>query len=294
LRERERKNPERRNVLVNIHEHSPTEDGFAQWPVLSTSAALEVRLAETEEEVEAAQRLRYCVFYEEMSAMPTAEMRAARRDFDHFDEFCDHLLVVDRAAHDEDGQPAVVGTYRLMRDSDAKRAGGFYSAGEYDLAPMLAGLPAGTRHLELGRSCILKDYRTKPGTMQLLWRGVMAYVARFDIDLMFGCASLGGTDPDALALPLSYLHHFHLLPPEIRVRALPPRYVNMNRMPEEAIDPKEALRALPPLVKGYVRAGALMGEGAVIDRQFGTTDVFIYLPVATMDTRYRSRFGKTA
>jgi putative hemolysin len=130
--------------------------------------------------------------------------------------------------------------------------------------------------------------------MQLLWRGVMAYVARFNIDLMFGCASLAGTDPDALALPLSYLYHYHLLPPELRVRARPELYVEMNRMPKETIDPKEALRALPPLIKGYARAGALIGDGAVIDRQFGTTDVFIYLPVSKIDTRYRSRFGKAA
>jgi putative hemolysin len=279
--------------LVNIHEPGPLEGGFAQWPVLSTSAALEVRLAETEDEVEQAQRLRYRVFYEEMSATPSPEMRAERRDFDRFDAVCDHLLVVDRAVHDDDGQPAVVGTYRLMRDEYAERAGGFYSGGEYDLTPMLRGLPAGTRHLELGRSCILKDYRTKPGTMQLLWRGVMAYVARFDIDLMFGCASLSGTDPDALAPSLSYLYHYHLLPPDLRVRARPELYVEMNRLPKEAIDPKETLRALPPLVKGYARAGALIGDGAVIDRQFGTTDVFIYLPVSNIDRRYRSRFGKT-
>ncbi|HTO40953.1 MAG TPA: GNAT family N-acyltransferase [Rhizomicrobium sp.] len=254
---------------------------------------LEVRLAQTTEEVEAAQRLRYRVFYEEMSATPTPEMRAQRRDFDRFDERCDHLLVVDRAITDEDGQPSVVGTYRLMRDAEAVRAGGFYSAGEYDLTPMLKGLPPGTRHLELGRSCILKEYRTKPGTMQLLWRGVMAYVARFDIDLMFGCASLAGTDADELAMPLSYLYHFHLLPPELRVRALPELFVEMNRLPKTAITPKEALRALPPLIKGYARAGALIGDGAVIDPQFGTTDVFIYLPVENIDRRYRSRFGKT-
>ncbi len=270
-----------------------TEDGLAQSPILSTSSVLEVRLAQTTEEVEAAQRLRYRVFYEEMSATPTPEMRAQRRDFDRFDERCDHLLVVDRAITDEDGQPSVVGTYRLMRDAEAVRAGGFYSAGEYDLTPMLKGLPPGTRHLELGRSCILKEYRTKPGTMQLLWRGVMAYVARFDIDLMFGCASLAGTDADELAMPLSYLYHFHLLPPELRVRALPELFVEMNRLPKAAITPKEALRALPPLIKGYARAGALIGDGAVIDPQFGTTDVFIYLPVENIDRRYRSRFGKT-
>ena len=127
--------------------------------------------------------------------------------------------------------------------------------------------------------------------MQLLWRGVMAYVARFSIDLMFGCASLAGPDADALALPLSYLHHFHHVPPEIPVRARAELYVDMNRVAEDKIGLKDALRALPPLVKGYIRAGAVIGDGAVIDKQFGTTDVFIYLPVAKMDPRYKSRFG---
>ena len=277
--------------MVNVYEPGPLEGRLEQWPVLATSGALEVRLAETEAEVEAAQQLRYRVFYEEMSAIPTPKMRAEGRDFDRFDDYCDHLLVVDRETLDDEGQPSVVGTYRLMRSDDAARAGGFYTAGEYDIAPMLAALPRETRALELGRSCILKAYRIKPATMQLLWRGVMRYVARFSVDLMFGCASLHGTDPDALALPLSYLHRFHPMPPSIRVRARPELYVDMNRMPKQAIDVKEALRALPPMVKGYVRAGALIGDGAVIDRQFGTTDVLIYLPLASMDPRYRSRFG---
>ncbi len=280
--------------MVNIHEPGPLEGRLEQWPVLAVSGALEVRLAETETEVEAAQRLRYRVFYEEMAAVPSPDMRDARRDFDRFDEVCDHLLVVDRSLIDEDGQPAVVGTYRLMRDVDATRAGGFYTSSEYDISQMLTGTSPETRLLELGRSCVLKAYRSKPATMQLLWRGVMVYVARFSIGVMFGCASFSGTDPKALALPLSYLHHFHMVPPDIHVRAIPSLYVDMNLMPKETIDPKEALRALPPLLKGYVRAGAWIGDGAVIDRQFGTTDVFIYFPVSKIDARYRSRFGLSA
>jgi putative hemolysin len=281
----------KRPPVVNIHEPGSFEGVLDQWPVLAAVGSLEVRLAETDAEVEAAQRLRYRVFYEEMSAIPSPTMREQRRDFDKFDEYCDHLLVVDRAVHDEDGQPMVVGTYRLMRDVDAARAGGFYTAGEYEIAPMLAGIPAGSRVLELGRSCVLKSYRAKPGSMQLLWRGVTVYLSRFSIDLMFGCASLHGTDPDALALPLSYLHHFHAMPEAIRVRARPELYVDMNRMAKDAIDPKEALRALPPMIKGYVRAGCGIGDGAVIDRQFGTTDVFIFFPVSNVDPRYKSRFG---
>jgi putative hemolysin len=277
--------------VVNIYEAGPFEGRLLQWPILATAGALEVRLAETQLEVEQAQRLRYQVFYEEMSAIPTPQMRETRRDFDKYDMVCDHLLVVDRDAHDEDGQPLVVGTYRLTREKDAARAGGFYTSSEYDLSRMLAGLAADTRYLELGRSCILKSYRARPGTMQLLWKGLMAYVARFDIDVMFGCASFPGTDPKDLAMPLSYLHHFHAMPAALRVRARPELLVDMNRLARSTIDEREGIRSLPPMLKGYVRAGCCIGEGAVIDRQFGTTDVFIYFPLSGIDARYKSRFG---
>jgi putative hemolysin len=267
------------------------EGVLEQWPVLASAGALEVRLAETEHEVEAAQRLRYRVFYEEMSAIPSPAMREQGRDFDRFDAFCDHILVVDRSVIDDEGQPAVVGTYRLMRNPDARRAGGFYTSGEYDIAPMLAAGEDGARLLELGRSCVLKAYRARPVAMQLLWRAVMLCVARFSIDVLFGCASLHGTDADALSLPLSYLYHYHAMTGPNRVRAHAELRVRMDRMPREAVDVREARRALPPLVKGYLRAGARIGDGAVIDRQFGTTDVFIHLPVASMDSRYSQRFG---
>jgi L-ornithine Nalpha-acyltransferase len=277
--------------LVNVHEPSPFEGQLAQWPVLAASGSLEVRLAETDAEVEAAQRLRYRVFYEEMNAIPSPAMREARRDFDKFDDFCDHMLVVDRDAHDRDGQHRVVGTYRLMRDVDAARAGGFYTSGEYDITSLMRSVGKGTRLLELGRSCVMKSYRSKAVTMQLLWRGIGVYTKRFSIDLMFGCASLAGTDPKSLALPLSYMHHFCAMPDGMQVRALPQHYVDMNLMPKDAIGTKDALRSLPPLIKGYLRAGARIGDGAVIDRQFDTTDVFIYFPVSKIGERYKSRFN---
>jgi len=278
--------------LVNVYEPGPLQGRLTQWPILASAGALEVRLAETDGEVEAAQRLRYHVFYEEMNAIPSPDMRAARRDFDRFDQYCDHMLVIDREVSNEHGQPAVVGTYRLMRDADAARAGGFYTTGEYDIGRMLAE-HRDSNLVELGRSCILRAYRTKSSTMQLLWRGVMVYDLRFSVDLMFGCASLAGTNPDVLALPLSYLHHYHRMPDGMRVRARPELYVETDRMPKEAIDPKAALHALPPMIKGYLRAGASIGDGAVIDRQFDTTDVFIYFPLSKMDARYRARFARS-
>ena len=244
------------------------------------SNALHLRLAETEAEVAAAQALRYRVFYEEMSAKATAEMAAAKRDFDAFDEHCDHMVVFDSARGA--GPEAIIGTYRVMRREAAKRCGRFYTAGEYDIANLLA-YPG--EALELGRSCIEADHRNG-GTMQLLWRGIAEYVLAHDVSLMFGCASLPGVDPEALAVPLSYLYHHHLAPPALRAWALPERRVAMNVIPPGDIAPRPALHMLPPLIKGYLRLGGFVGEGAVIDRDFGTTDVCVVVKTEWVTDRY--------
>ncbi len=252
------------------------------------SGSLEMRLAVTPAEIEAAQRLRYDVFYEEMSATASPEMAAAKRDFDKYDEYCDHLLVID---HDAPEEASVVGTYRLLRQDVAEAHDGFYTAGEFNIEPLLQRAPQGTKFLELGRSCVLKEYRTKH-TIELLWYGIMSYVDRHSMDVMFGCASFTGTNPQELALPLSFLYHTYRPPEEWAVRAHDHLRVEMNLMPESEISIRDAVRALPPLIKGYVRAGAYIGDGAVIDPQFGTTDVLILFPVTRMNDRYRSKFAK--
>ena len=226
-----------------------------------------------------------------MSAKPDVISRMFRRDADRFDKACDHLLVIDHAARGRFGgiKPKVVGTYRLMRQSAAERLGGFYTQGEFDLAPMLA-LHPGSRFLELGRSCVLKPYRTKR-TVELLWSGIWAYLQHHRIDAMFGCASFDGTDPDALALPLSFLHHHARSEGAWAATAHAEHFVGMDRLPPEMVDAKLALKQLPPLIKGYLRLGARFGTGAVIDRQFGTTDVLVVLPVAAIDKRYADYYG---
>ncbi len=258
---------------------------------LACSGQLEARLATTKAEIEAVQRLRYEVFYREMSADPSPEMAATGRDFDRYDDFADLLFVLDHSMRDADGKAPVIGTYRLLRREVALKHGGFYTSSEYDISNMLANARPDARYLELGRSCVLKSHRTS-APFQLLWRGLMVYLLRHDIELMFGCASLPGTDPKALALQLAYLHHFHPIPAAERVRARPELYVSMDLMPKDQVNESEALRTLPPLVKGYIRAGASIGDGAVIDHQFGTTDVFIYFPVSRVDPRYMARFKK--
>ncbi len=257
---------------------------------LGRVGSLEVRLAQTAAEVRQAQKLRYRVFYEEGPASPNPGRLFARRDVDGYDAICEHLLVLDHAARDSHAinRPAVVGTYRLLRQSLAEEYGGFYTAGEFDIGSLIAR-HSGLQFLELGRSCVLAPYRNKR-TVELLWHGIWAYVLQNQLDVMIGCASLDGTDPGQLALPLSFLHHYARAPESWRAFALPERYVEMNRMSKEAIDPKEALRALPPLIKGYLRLGAYIGEGAVVDREFGTTDVLIVLPVSAIKQRYIEHF----
>ena len=240
----------------------------------------EVRLAQTAAEVDAAKALRYRVFYEEMAAKPTPEMAASRRDFDAYDDVCDHLLVLDRRRGE--GPEGIVGNYRLIRRAAAEKIGRFYSAAEYDIGPMVT-YPAEV--LELGRSCIDKSARNT-ATMQMLWRGIALYSFHYNIQVMFGCASLPGTDPQALAPQLTYLHQHHLAPPEIRVRALPERYVEMNLLEAGSYDPRKAMARVPPLIKGYLRLGGYIGDGAVIDHQFNTTDVFIIVKTELVTEKY--------
>jgi len=257
---------------------------------LGRIGTLEVRLAHTAAEVRQAQKLRYRIFYQEGSAVPNPARLLARRDIDGYDAICDHLLVVDYAARDCNAlnRPAVVGTYRLLRQSLAEGYGGFYTAGEFNIRTLVAR-HSHLQFLELGRSCVLSPYRNRR-TVELLWHGIHAYILQNHCDVMFGCASLDATDPKQIALPLSFLHHYARAPEPWRAQALPDRYVEMNTMSKDAIDPKAALHALPPLIKGYLRLGGYVGDGAVVDHEFGTTDVLIVLPVSAIKRRYIEHF----
>ena len=268
---------------------------LANAPAYARQGTLEVRLARDMREIKAAQHLRYKIFYEEMAAAPNFKMKATRRDIDAYDPVCDHLLVLDHARR---GKKAVVGTYRLLRQDVAGRHRGFYSSQEYDLTPLMTAgfrtrMGAGKQLLELGRSCVHADYRTT-NTINLLWKGIASYLAQHDIAYMFGCASLPGTDPAALAVPLSYLYHEHLCPDDFMVRAVPDRFIPMNVLGRDEYTTRDARRQLPPLIKGYLRLGCFIGDGAVIDHQFGTTDVFILLPVERIAKRYSNHYDLAA
>lgn len=251
---------------------------------------LEVRLARGKKEIRSAQRLRYEVFYREGGALPSPKMAFTRRDVDRFDKFCDHLIVIDHAWKTARGKtkPKIVGVYRLLRGDMAERAGSFYSEGEYDLAPLLER-HSGARILELGRSCVLASHRSKR-VIELLWRGLLAYIRAYRIDVMIGCASFHGTNPRVHAEALSYLAHYARVESKWNVRAHADKHVPMEMMTKEKLEPKKALDALSPLIKGYLRLGARVGDGAVVDIKFNTTDVFVIMPIKEIGSRYIDYF----
>lgn len=262
----------------------PLPLGASGWSV--RAGELEVRLSQNAAEVAAAQALRYQIFYEELAAKPTPDMARDRRDFDDFDRCADHLLVLDHTRGQ--GAAGVVGTYRLIRRAAAAEMGSFYTAHEYDIRTIL-DYPG--EILELGRSCVGPNHRSGQ-VMQLLWRGIAAYVFEHDVKLMFGCASLHGIELSDLALPLSYLFHHHLAPPSLRPLALADRRSDMNLVQAQELDVRRAAAALPPLIKGYLRLGGKVGDGAVIDRQFHTTDVCVVVKTDLVTEKYYKHYER--
>ncbi|MCI5077914.1 GNAT family N-acetyltransferase [Oricola sp.] len=265
----------------------PSDDGA----LLGQIGPLQTRLVREPAELEAAQRLRFRVFGEEMGATFSQDAPVADRDEDRFDAVCDHLIVLDTTLPGE-APDQIVGTYRLLRDEVATRTGGFYSASEYAVDTLVAR-HEDKRFLELGRSCVMPDYRSKR-TIELLWQGIWAYCLRHEIDVMTGCASFAGAQAEQHALPLSFLYHHARATGEWAVEAATGDAVCMDMMPVEAVDMKAALSALPPLIKGYLRLGAKFSGTAVLDRAFCTTDVLVILPVATISERYVRYYGADA
>ncbi len=246
-----------------------------------------VRLAQSPDEIKQAQELRYAVFYDEYGAKPSPQMQSEKRDFDDLDIITDHLIVI--VTDEKSKNEKIVGTYRLLRQEVAQKANKpFYSSNEYDLSKLIN---TNQKLLELGRSCVLSEYRTKP-ILNLLWQGIAEYITENNIDILFGCASFQGTNTEDIALQLSYLHHFHLTDPNISPVALESRYIDMNIIDKAEITERKAFASLPPLIKGYLRLGATIGHGAVIDSQFNTIDVCIVVQTQQMTDRYRKHYER--
>lgn len=248
---------------------------------------LTLRLASTDEDLRAAERLRYRVFVEELGGDGPLVDHQGRFERDRFDPFFDHLILVD-TRRDADALEHVVGVYRLMSEETAEACGQFYSADEYDLSPLLG---SGRKILELGRSCVHPDFR-RGVALHLLWRGLADYVESKGIEILFGVASFHGTDPGALAEPLSHLYHTHLAPPALRVRTREAAYQPMDLVPAEAVDRVTAMKAVPALIKSYLRLGGYVGDGAFVDHAFNTTDICLILDTAELTEAMRQRLAR--
>ena len=256
-------------------------------PLNLKSGSLEVRLAENILEIDAAQALRYKIFYEEMNAKAGLKQTKLKRDIDDFDHYFDHILVFDNKIKGSFSEK-VIGTYRLNRGIKRNRKKIFYTANEYNIDSLITN---GGKILELGRSCVAKEYRTG-ATMQLLWSFIAQYILKYEIDIMFGCASFPGIKPDEHKAPFNYLHRHYLAPNNIRPKALSSRYVIMKNKNLPKISFKDFFLSIPPLIKGYIRLGAFVGDGAVIDYEFNTTDVCIVLPTKKIANRYKLHYDR--
>ncbi|MCV6598638.1 MAG: GNAT family N-acetyltransferase [Mangrovicoccus sp.] len=242
----------------------------------------ELRLAQGPADLRAAQRLRYEVFVAELGGDGPMVDHVARLEQDRFDPFCDHLLLLDTNRPKSENQ--VIAAYRVMTAEGAAKAGQFYCADEYDLSALQK---SGRKLLELGRSCLHAEYRGG-AALYHLWNGLARYTMERDIEVLFGVASFHGTDVQALAEPLANLHHRFIAPEDLRVRTQSAHYQSMNLMPAAQIDRARAMRATPALIKGYLRLGGFVGDGAFVDHAFNTVDICLILDTQRMNPRQRA------
>ncbi|MGD9918807.1 MAG: GNAT family N-acetyltransferase [Paenirhodobacter sp.] len=247
----------------------------------------EIRLARDARDLKASQRLRYEVFVEELGGDGPLVDHAARLEADEFDPLYDHLVLIDPSRSDDD-LDHVVGAYRLLRSDRAAEIGRFYCDAEYDLAPLRA---SGRKLLELGRSCVHPEHRGG-AAMLMLWNALADYVLAHEIEILFGVASFHGTDPQALAMPLSWLHHHHLAPEALRARARPEHFQRMDLVAPEALDRRQAMVEMPNLIKAYLRLGGFVGEGAFVDAPFNTTDVLLLMDTKAMSDKHREFYTR--
>ncbi|MCY4206943.1 MAG: GNAT family N-acetyltransferase [Roseovarius sp.] len=251
--------------------------------MLSDDSRFIVRLAETEEDILAAQRLRYEVFVKELGGDGPLVDHDRKLERDKFDPFFDHLILKDRNQGEN-----VVGAYRVLRDDQAENAGQFYSEDEYDLSILKKSK---RKLMELGRSCVASEYRGGEA-MYHLWSGLAAYVIRHKIDILFGVASFHGTNLETLAKPLSLLHHRHLAPENLRVKARGEHFQRMDLVDEPDLDNRRTMLEIPALIKAYLRLGGFVGEGAYIDREFNTIDVCLVIDTSLLNHRQKLIYSK--
>lgn len=253
----------------------------------ATTDHLTLKLANGEDDIRAAQHLRYQVFVQELGGQGALVDHDAQLEKDEYDPFYDHLMLLDSTRGDSTREQ-VIGVYRLLRDDMMPQIGRYYTEGEYDLSVLKA---SGRKLMELGRSCLHADYRGG-AAMYLLWNGLADYVAKHEVEILFGTASFHGTDIDALKGSLSLLYHRHLAPENLRVRTVENHFQNMNLLPESDVDRVAAMRNVPALIKGYLRLGGFVGDGAFVDHDFNTTDICLVMDTEKLNATQRSIYTR--
>ena len=220
-----------------------------------------------------AQKLRFNTFFNNRSNKSRYQI-----DIDKYDKYCDHLVVIDNSI----SPSYVVGTYRLLINSGFNSKVGLYTETEFDLHKLKK---RNVKILEAGRSCVHEDYRDGK-IIRLLWRGLSSYISQKNVDFIVGCASFEGCNISSFLEELSFLHHNHLAPKKYLAKSLKNKTMKIKYLKKDVIDNLKIFKSLPPLIKAYLRVGSWIGQGAVIDEEFKTTDVCIILKVDRINTRY--------
>jgi L-ornithine Nalpha-acyltransferase len=245
-----------------------------------------IKLAETKSELKKAQALRYSIFYKEKKAKPSILKQMLGLDFDKVDKFADHLILVDKGNNAP--KNPIIGTYRLIRGDVSANFGGFYTSSEFNLSNILNRYKH-SQVLELGRSCVHKDYRN--GTaMNLLWKAIAEYVKLYDVKIILGCASFSGTNINKFSNELSYLQENFSLSDDLSVKSLDKNVYPDYKKTKNNVDNFRTFAKLPPLIKGYIRVGGKVSNSVYVDYNFNTIDLCVIIKIDNIDKKYKKKF----
>jgi len=240
-----------------------------------------IKIAESNFEIKKAQSLRYKIFFKEKKIKKKSFKFLLQRDYDFYDKISDHLIIIDNNREIRDN---VIGTYRLLRGNCAKLYRGFYTEQEFDISNLKKNFSS-KDILELGRSCVHPQYRSGI-ILKLLWQGISNYIKMYKIKILMGCASFHGTNPSKFKDEFSLLYESYRLPEDYNVKSLQSNEISFNKN----INHSTILNKLPPLIKGYLRAGGMVSENFYIDKEFETIDYCVIMLIEKIVSRYQNKF----
>ena len=240
-----------------------------------------IKIAESNFEIKKAQSLRYKIFFKEKKIKKKNFKFLLQRDYDFYDKISDHLIIIDNNREIRDN---VIGTYRLLRGNCAKLYRGFYTEQEFDISNLKKNFSS-KDILELGRSCVHPQYRSGI-ILKLLWQGISNYIKMYKIKILMGCASFHGTNPSKFKDEFSLLYESYRLPEDYDVKSLQSNEISFNKN----INHSTILNKLPPLIKGYLKAGGMVSENFYIDKEFETIDYCVIMLTEKIVSRYQNKF----